>query len=64
LSQTRFERGCRYQIHAERTMKPIRYTTTLALIFLYVTGITPLFADSVTIGGNGDLSLNRPFCGT
>ena len=45
-------------------MKPTRSTTSLALILLIFTGMTPLFAGSVTIGGNGDLSLNRPFCGT
>jgi hypothetical protein len=45
-------------------MMPTRFTTLLTLIFLFFTGMTPLFADSVTIGANGDLSLNRPFCGT
>lgn len=45
-------------------MKPTRKTTLLTLLFLFIMGMTPLFADSVTIGANGDLSLNRPFCGT
>ena len=45
-------------------MKPTRSGSLLTLIFLLFLGITPLFADMVTIGGNGDLSLNRPFCGT
>jgi len=45
-------------------MKPTRTTAFLAFTILFFMGMTPLFADSVTIGGNGDLSLNRPFCGT
>ncbi len=45
-------------------MKPTRKTALLTLIFLFVAGMTPLFAGSVTIGADGELSLNRPFCGT
>ncbi len=57
-------RSCSYMIYAEYTMKSTRNTTLLTLIFLLFMGMTPLLAESVTIGSNGDLSLNRPFCGT
>ncbi len=45
-------------------MKPTLCTTLLTLIVLFFMGMTPLFAESVTIGAAGELSLNRPFCGT
>jgi hypothetical protein len=45
-------------------MKPTRFTTLFSLICMLFMGVTPLFAEFVTIGANGDLSLNRPFCGT
>ena len=45
-------------------MKPTRYITLFSLVCMFLMGVTPLFAEFVTIGGNGDLSLNRPFCGT
>lgn len=45
-------------------MKPTRSITLLALAVLVFLVTTPLSADSVTIGANGGLSLNRPFCGT
>lgn len=44
--------------------KQIRRTTLFALTILLAAGTGPLGADTVTIGGHGDLSLNRPFCGT
>jgi len=44
-------------------MKPTRSTTLLTLIFMLFMGSVPLFADYTTIGGDGTLSLNRPFCG-
>jgi len=44
-------------------MKPNRITSFLTLALLFFAGIGLLFADTVTIGENGDLSLNRPFCG-
>jgi hypothetical protein len=52
------------KIYSERTMKPIRSITLLTLAVLFLLPTTPLFADSVTIGANGDLSFSRPFCGT
>lgn len=64
LLKARLKRRYRKQIYLERTMKPTRTTAFLTFTILFFMGMTPLFADSVTIGANGDLSLNRPFCGT
>jgi len=44
--------------------KQTRRTMFLSLALLLAAGTGPIFAETVTIGGHGDLSLNRPFCGT